>query len=84
MVTQDDLNKAAGAAIKAARLAKGLSQESVASGISADQSQYSKAERMGPGPVGWLKFCRIAEFLGCAVEVHLVPLDGSDKSSRDG
>ena len=68
---QDDLDRAVGAALRELRKARGLSQEELASEADIDQSLLSKVERLGPGYLGWNRFCRIAGVLGQEVELRL-------------
>jgi transcriptional regulator with XRE-family HTH domain len=71
---QDDLNEAAGAALRKLRQTRGLSQEDVAIDADLDQSRLSKVERLGPAEISWQGFCRIAAVLGHAVEIRFRPV----------
>jgi transcriptional regulator with XRE-family HTH domain len=73
MESQDDLDRAAGSALKALRQQSGLSQEDLATDANIDQSRLSKVERLGPSVIGWRRFCRIASALGMVVEVRFRP-----------
>ena len=68
-MAQGELDRAAGAALKDLRTARGMSQEALAMAAEVDQSMLSKIERLGPGATGWTRFCRIAEALGHEVVV---------------
>lgn len=81
---QHEFDSAVGTALKELRKARGLSQEALAAEAEVDQSLLSKVERLGPGPVGWHRFCRIASALGCEVEVRLKPISDVGRSGRDG
>lgn len=70
---QEELDRAAGAALREARKASGVSQETLAADAGVDQSLLSKGERLGPGVVGSHRFCRVAAASGYAVEMRLVP-----------
>lgn len=83
VIRQTELDKEAGAAIKNLRKAAGLSQEELADSSDVDQSALSKAERLGPGAIGWVRFCRVANQLGFAVEICLTKA-GSDTSLEGG
>lgn len=72
---QNDLDRAAGAALRELRKARGLSQEELAAEAGVDQSLLSKVERLGPVSIGWSGFCQIAEVLGQRVEVRLRPFN---------
>jgi transcriptional regulator with XRE-family HTH domain len=77
---QDDLDKAAGTRLRELRIAAGLSQEDLSFAAKLDQSMLSRVERLGPGEVGWARFCRIVEALGHEVEVTYRP---AKKSSAE-
>jgi transcriptional regulator with XRE-family HTH domain len=81
---QHEFDSAVGTALKELRKARGLSQEALAAEADLDQSLLSKVERLGPGAVGWQRFCRIASALGCDVEVRLKPIEDGGRSGRDG
>ncbi len=68
---QEDLDKRAGERLRELRIASGKSQEAISFAANLDQSTLSKVERLGPGAVGWARFCRLAEVLGYEVEVTL-------------
>jgi hypothetical protein len=70
---QDDLDKSAGERLRELRIASGKSQEAISFAANLDQSTLSKVERLGPGAVGWARFCRIAQVLGYEAEVTLRP-----------
>ena len=72
-MAQDDLDKAAGTALRELRKAAGESQESLASAADMDQSLLSKVERLGPSAIGWSRFCRVADALGHEVVVTFRP-----------
>lgn len=78
MSRQNELDIAAGTALRQARIAKGLSQEGLAADADLDQSLLSKVERLGPSQVRWTRFCRIAAALGLDVEVRLLPRESGD------
>jgi transcriptional regulator with XRE-family HTH domain len=71
---QDELNKAAGAALRKLREIQGLSQERVAIDADVDQSRLSKVEHLGPTGISWQTFCRIAAVLGHEVEIRFRPV----------
>lgn len=73
MTNQTKLDQAAGAALRELRERAGRSQEDVSIDINLDQSTLSKVERLGPGVIGWTRFCKIAEALGCEVEIVFRP-----------
>jgi len=73
METQDELDRAAGSALRELRERSGLSQEDLAIDANVDQSRLSKIERFGPSATGWRSFCRIASALGMIVEVSFRP-----------
>lgn len=73
MKPQDELDRAAGAALKALRTEADRSQEDVAAEAEVDQSMLSKIERTGPAATSWARFVRVAEALGQEVEVRLRP-----------
>jgi transcriptional regulator with XRE-family HTH domain len=77
MSRQDELDRAVGAVIRELRNARGLSQEALAAEADLDQSLLSKVERLGPGAIGWQRFCRIASVLGCEVELRLNQFGGA-------
>lgn len=70
---QDDSDKVAGARLRELRIAAGMSQEHLSFAASIDQSTLSKIERLGPGEVGWTRFCRIVAALGHEVEISYRP-----------
>ncbi len=76
MASQAEQDKAAGAALRELRQRAGLSQEELADTANVDQSLLSKVERLGPGSVGWTRFCRIAHELGYEVEISFKKTDG--------
>jgi transcriptional regulator with XRE-family HTH domain len=73
LTVQDELDRAAGAALRELRQKAGRSQEDVSIEIDMDQSTLSKTERLGPAAVGWARFCRIANALDYNVEVIFRP-----------
>jgi transcriptional regulator with XRE-family HTH domain len=73
METQDDLDRAAGSALKQLRQRAGRSQEDLADDANIDQSMLSKVERLGPSATGWRRFCAVADALGLLVEVKFRP-----------
>ena len=68
---QDDLDNSVGAVLREIRIASGKVAEEISFAAKLDQSTLSKVERLGPGAVGWARFCRLAEVLGYEVEVAL-------------
>lgn len=68
-MNQAEAFAAAGASIRALRERKGLSQEKLSLDAEVDQSTVSKVERLGPQSMGWAKLVRLAEVLGCVIEV---------------
>jgi len=83
---QDELDKAAGARLREIRTAAGLSQEDLSFATQVDQSTLSKVERLGPGAIGWGRFCAIVKALGYEVEVtyRATETTGTGKVSRAG
>ena len=73
MGTQDELDKAAGAALRGLREKASRSQEDLSIEIGMDQSTLSKVERLGPSAATWTRFCKIAHALGHDVEIVLRP-----------
>lgn len=73
MDDQQELDRAAGAALKELRRQSGLSQERLAAEVNMDQSVLSKIEREGPAAVAWRRFCAVAAALGYKVEVRFHP-----------
>lgn len=71
-MTQEDAFAHAGAALKEARLAKGLSQEKLGFEAGLDQTKYSLVERVGPHKVSWAKLVAIAQALDCVVEINFI------------
>jgi len=71
METQDELDRAAGSALKELRERSGRSQEDLAAEANIDQSMLSKIERLGPSATGWRRFCMVASALGAVVEIKL-------------
>ncbi len=74
MSKQNELDRAAGAALRVLRERAGRSQEDLSIEIDMDQSTLSKVERLGPSAVGWTRFCKIAEALGHEVEIAFRPV----------
>jgi transcriptional regulator with XRE-family HTH domain len=68
-VKQTEAFAAAGASIRALREQKGLSQERLSLEANVDQSSLSKVERLGPQSMGWRQLVKLAEALGCVIEV---------------
>lgn len=66
---QDEAFRRAGEEIKKLRVDSGRSQESISIESGIDQSNLSKVERLGPQVVSLAKLSRLAEALGCVVEV---------------
>jgi transcriptional regulator with XRE-family HTH domain len=64
---------AAGNQLRTLREQKGLSQEKLAAEAGVDQSGLSKVERLGPQLFGWTVLIRIAQALGCTVEISFRP-----------
>lgn len=73
MTKQNELDLAAGEALRALRKKVGRSQEDLSIEIDMDQSTLSKVERLGPSATGWKRFCKIAEALGHEVEIVFRP-----------
>jgi len=69
MSTQDDALRAAGAQLRALREARGMSQEDLSLDADVDQSTLSKMERLGPQAVSWSKLIKVADVLGCVIEI---------------
>ena len=72
-MTQEEDFKAAGEAIRKIREAQGRSQEDIAFEVGMDQSTLSKMERLGPPAISWSKFIKVAQALGCTIQVSLKP-----------
>jgi transcriptional regulator with XRE-family HTH domain len=72
-VDQQQAFIAAGARLRALREAKGLSQEALSLRAEVDQSTLSKVERLGPNQMSWSNILRVAEALGCVIELNFVP-----------
>ncbi|MCG3777281.1 MAG: hypothetical protein JW395_4159 [Nitrospira sp.] len=73
-MSQEDLDRAAGLHLKELRQNAGKSQEDLSFSASVDQSTLSKVERIGPSAVSWPRFVRIAQQLGCEVEISFRPV----------
>jgi transcriptional regulator with XRE-family HTH domain len=84
MSKQNELDRAAGAALRALREKAGRSQEDLSIEIDMDQSTLSKVERLGPSAVGWTRFCKIAEALGHQIEIVFHPAQQQEATSQAG
>ncbi|MGJ4880287.1 helix-turn-helix domain-containing protein [Bradyrhizobium sp. HKCCYLRH1065] len=81
---QEERDAEAGRALKAIRLARGLTQEDLAAQADLDQSALSKVERLGPG-ASWKQFCRVAAALGCEITLSIksdTQSSGQDSAHR--
>jgi transcriptional regulator with XRE-family HTH domain len=72
-MSQEDLDRSTGEKLKELREQAGMSQEDLAFAAGIDQSGLSKLERIGPLAISWGRLCRIANVLGCEIEIVFRP-----------